>query len=352
MEPTRDLRNLNLEEMEELVLKLHGKKYNARQLFQWVHQKGITDWGKMTNLPQKLIACLKEETEIGTLKPLERQVSRRDDTVKYLLGLSDGNAIETVLMTYTGREQRERYTVCLSTQVGCGVGCAFCATGQGGLVRNLEVAEIVGQVLNVELELRQKGQRVTNVVFMGMGEPLLNYHNVVKAIKILNHPLGLNIGWRRITVSTCGIVPKIKRLAREKMPLVLAVSLHAARDELRNWLVPVNRKYPLRDLLDACRYYVRETGRRITFEYVLIGGINDSERDARELASLLKGMLANVNVIPLNPIKETGFRKPVFKSVRNFMQMLEEEGIPAVLREEKGADIDAACGQLRGKLYS
>ncbi|WP_227766934.1 23S rRNA (adenine(2503)-C(2))-methyltransferase RlmN [Zhaonella formicivorans] len=344
-----DLQGMSMEEYCLLFEDLGEQKFRAKQLFQWVYQKGATDFVQMSNLSKGLRQKLSQAVAITSLKIQRKLVSQQDDTVKFLLSLPDGETVETVRMSYTGRESRDRHTVCVSSQVGCAMGCVFCATGLSGWKRNLTTGEIVGQVLTVQRDLRVNlpEAKVTNVVFMGMGEPLLNYENVLKAIRILNEPAGLNIGLRRITLSTCGVVPQIKKLAQERLPIVLAVSLHAPTDELRNELLPINKKYPLQELMEACAYYIELTGRRITFEYALIAGKNDSRAHARALAKLLKGMLANVNLIPLNSVAETGLVRSGESRIKTFAKELEDAGIEAAIREEKGGDIEAACGQLR-----
>lgn len=342
------VRNLPWDELDKIMKELGEPAFRSRQLFQWIHQKGITSWEEMTDLPKKLRMWFAEHFSIEGLPVIRRLASRQDDTVKYLLRLPDGELVETVLMSYDPPEGKQRRTLCVSTQVGCPLKCAFCATGQSGFTRNLEVHEILGQVLAVNRDLVSAGQApVSNLVFMGMGEPFLNYENLVQGIRLLHHPLGLNISWRRICVSTSGIVPGIYRLADEGMPLVLAVSLHAPNDELRSRLMPVNRRYPLEELVAACHYWVQRTNRCITFEYILLGGVNDSLAHAGELVGLLKGLLANVNLIPFNPVSDGPFVKPSRNKVMAFRQYLEDHGVTAVIREEKGGDIEAACGQLR-----
>lgn len=344
-----DLQGMNLIEYESLMEELDQPKYRAKQLFQWVHGKAIENLEQATNLPKNLRKELQRRVSFQPLKVIKKQLSKLDDTAKFLLALPDGQRIETVCMSYRRKESRDRHTVCVSTQVGCAMGCIFCATGLSGWIRNLSTGEIIGQVLAVQRELQAQypGEKITNVVFMGMGEPLLNYHNVLKAIKILNAPEGLNIGLRRISLSTCGIVPGIKKLAQEKLPIVLAISLHAPNNDLRNELMPINRRYPLEELLAACEYYIESTGRRITFEYALIAGKNDSIAHARQLGKLLSGMLANVNLLPYNTVVETGLSRPGTKKIKEFVQELQKFGLEAAIREERGSDIDAACGQLR-----
>ncbi|NLC77411.1 MAG: 23S rRNA (adenine(2503)-C(2))-methyltransferase RlmN [Clostridia bacterium] len=344
------MRNLDWAGLETEIRGMGQPPFRAKQVFQWVQQKGVSHWEEMTNVPKTIRDQLAVKYELAGLSVLKRDVSKLDGTVKYLLGLKDGETVETVLMAYEEQEGRDRKTVCVSTQVGCPLGCSFCATGKWGFIRNLEVNEILGQVLAVNQDLSRKGEApVTNLVFMGMGEPLLNYDHLIKSLRILNHPDGLNISLRRISVSTSGIVPGIRRLAQEGMPLVLAVSLHAPNNELRDRLMPINRRYPLEELLDACYYWVSETNRRITFEYILLAGINDNLQQARELAELLKGLLANVNLIPYNGVAEAPFRQPSRNRITAFRRYLEEHGVTAVVREERGSDIAAACGQLRGQ---
>lgn len=337
------LRDLNLLEHEELIKKNGFPSFRSKQLFQWVHQKGATNWGEMNNLPLNLRQELSSTHTIAGLSVIRREKSQLDGTEKYLLGLNDGETIETVLMNYS-----DRRTVCVSTQVGCPLKCAFCATGKSGFKRNLKVHEILEQVLIINKNLLSEGKSpVTNVVFMGMGEPLENYDALVKSLHILNHPEALNISFRRISVSTSGIVPGIYSLAKEKMPLVLAISLHAPNDELRSSLMPINRRYPLADLIEACHYWMEQTGRRITFEYTLFDGVNDSLKEAEEMAKLLEGLLANVNLIPFNPVMGANFQKPSMNRIHKFQKYLSEKNIVATIREEKGGDIAGACGQLR-----
>jgi len=344
-----DIQGMELQEIKNLLQQLEEPEYRAKQLFQWIQQKGASSFTEMTNIPKKLQEKLNGLQLLHPPKITKIRRSQVDDTVKYLLTLDDGNTIETVRMSYLGKEIKDRHTVCVSTQVGCAMGCVFCATGLSGWKRNLTTGEILAQVLVAQRELQKDAptEKITNVVFMGMGEPLLNYANVLKAIHILNDPLGLNISMRRITLSTCGIVPKIYELAEEKLPIVLAISLHAPNNTLRDRLVPVNKKYPLEILLEACQHYIKSTGRRITFEYALISEVNDSLHHARELIKLLADLKANVNLIPLNTVQETGLVRSSKSSALTFWHELESAGIAVTFREEKGSDIEAACGQLR-----
>lgn len=325
-------------EIGELLTGWGESRYRARQVWEWIHRHLASDFGEMTNLPLRLRGRLAGEAVVDSLALVERQAAS-DGTVKYLFRLQDGETIESVWIP-----AEDRGTVCVSTQVGCGMGCRFCATALSGLRRNLKAAEIVDQV---RLVSRDIGRRVTNVVFMGMGEPLANYEETRRSLLLLHAPAGLNIGWRHLTVSTSGLVPAIRSLAEERLPLTLAVSLHAADNKTRTRLMPINRRYPLEELMPACREWVVKTGRRLTFEYVLIGGINDSLRDARRLSRLLAGMLAHVNLIPLNPVSGIGWQAPPSARQEAFARVLQELGIPVTLRQERGAEIDAACGQLR-----
>lgn len=334
-----DIKSLSLDEIQALVSSLGEEPYRGVQLAEWVFRKDAADFEEMTDLSREFRARLREVASIGRLQVLDRRASQRDGTLKYLLGLADGETIETVLVP-----EGERRTVCVSTQIGCGMGCAFCATAIGGLVRNLTTGEIVDQVLAVR---RNLGERPTNVVMMGMGEPLANYENVLRAVRLINHEHGLGIGIRRIAVSTCGLVPGIYRLSEENLQVVLAVSLHAAADGKRDQIMPINKKYPLAELIRACRDFTSRTGRRITFEYALMEDFNDSDEDARALATLLHPLLCHVNLIPMNPVPETAYRRPASKTVLRFQLELSRMGIEATARAEKGTDIEAACGQLR-----
>jgi len=342
-----DLRSLNLEEMVIMLDNWGFPRFRAKQLFHWVHQKGVLRIEDMHNLPAHLQKILVESCAINLPRVITQRQSQSGDTVKMLLKLDDDETIEAVLMKYHDRDfQRTRATICISSQVGCVMGCAFCATGLSGFKRNLTVGEIISQIFATQQLL---GIKITNVVFMGMGEPLLNFDNVVKAIRLMNFEDGLNIGWRRITISTCGLVPEIYRLAEEDMPIVLAISLHGATDAVRSSLMPVNDKYSLKKLMSACKDYTAKIGRRVTFEYALIKDVNDSENDAMMLGQLLTGLKCNVNLIPVNPVSETGLTRPVTKRIQRFAAILSKMSIDVVVREEKGTDIDAACGQLRRK---
>lgn len=332
------LKDFSLSELENFVVSLGEPEFRAKQIYKWLYEK-VSSFDEMTNIPKSLREKLKEICEINTMIIQKRFVSSLDGTRRYLLKLGDGNFIESVLMKY-----KHGYSICVSSQVGCAMGCKFCASTIGGKIRSLSSGEIIDQIITVERDL---GERISNIVIMGVGEPLDNFENVTAFIKNVNEPLGLGIGQRHITVSTCGIVPKIYELADMRLQITLAVSLHAANDKARNKIMPINRKYDLEKLIPACRYYIEKTGRRLTFEYTLIKGVSDGADKARELAKLLKGMLCHVNLIPVNSVDGTGFSPPGSESVRMFSEILESKGIPATVRREMGSDISAACGQLR-----
>lgn len=333
-----DLKDLSPEELKQLFIEWGEPAYRARQLMEWMYQHGVTDFAEMTNLSKALRERLAAEADLGVIRTLLEQQSQ-DGTRKFLFQLADGVTVESVLIP-----DGDRLTACISSQAGCGIGCSFCATALGGLIRNLRVSEIIDQLLRVR---EAAGARIDNVVMMGMGEPLANYRSVLQAIRTMIHPQGLGIGQRHITISTSGVVPAIRRLAHEGLQTVLAVSLHAPTDELRDQLVPLNKKYPIDSLLEACSYYVATTGRRVTFEYVLIRDVNDSDAMAERLAALLRPIHSHVNLIPLNPVPETGYERPLPTRVQQFATILQDAGLPVTVRKEKGTDIDAACGQLR-----
>ncbi|MBZ0169652.1 50S rRNA methyltransferase [Candidatus Methylomirabilis lanthanidiphila] len=334
-----DLKGLSLEEMERLVADHGEPSYRGRQLFHWVYGRGARTFAEMTDLSVALRAGLAEQASISALASLAKEVSR-DGTRKYLFGCADGRAIETVLIPDEGR-----LTACLSTQVGCALACAFCLTGTMGFVRHLQPGEIVDQVLALQRDL-QPGERIGNLVLMGMGEPLHNYDATVKALAILVHPLGLAYPPRRIALSTVGLVPEIVQLGRSGLGVNLAVSLHASTDELRDRLVPINRRYPLKELMAAVRAYPLPPRRRITFEYVMIDGVNDRPEDAREMVRLLHGLRCKVNLLSLNEAPAIPFRRPSIERVETFQHILKSGGIVATIRESRGLDISAACGLL------
>lgn len=330
------INNLTHEELTKEIRDLGMPEFRGDQIFQWLHRHLVEDFSGMSNLPQEIRDFLARNFQISTLKVINKQVSS-DGTKKYLFQLNDGQTIETVLIP-----EANRNTICISSQVGCAMGCTFCATGGQGLARNLTSAEIIGQI---EFLVRHNHD-VTNIVFMGMGEPLVNYEQVIKSIEILNHPSGLNIGARRFTISTCGIVPKIRQLAIEQEQVGLAVSLHAANDRKRTEIMPITKKYPLATLLDACHDYVNKTNRRITFEYALIAGFNDSQLDLQQLVKLLDGLTCHVNIIPINPVHQE-YQRPRQAKIKEFTTYLTNHGVSASIRKERGSDIQAACGQLR-----
>jgi len=335
------LQGLFPEELQALCKDVGGAAFRGTQLWQWLQVRGATEWDQMGNLPRALKEALAETTTPAPLRVLKESGEVRS-TRKWLLGLDDGENLETVLIP-----ARERNTVCVSTQVGCRMGCVFCASGKGGFVRGLSAGEIVGQVHLVAATL---GKRPDNVVFMGMGEPFDNYDEVLRAVRILNHPDGLNIGARRITLSTSGIIPGIRRLAEEGIQVELSVSLHAAGPEVRRQLMPIESKYPMEDLLVECADYTARTKRHITFEYTLMKGINDSPHDAEELADRLRRFPCRVNLIPLSPIDEFEGECPSRAAMQSFLRILERHGVEGTLRESKGKSVDAACGQLRRRL--
>ena len=338
------LTDLSYEQLQSWVV-AHGEPvFRARQLFEWMYRSLALDFDDMTNLPIGLRQKLQELTVIQPLLPLDTAISANGLTTKTLFQLSDGETIESVLMRSEGR-----HTVCISSQVGCAVACPFCATGQSRFRRNLSSGEIVAQVLYFASQLHPQGLSITNTVFMGMGEPLANYEAVWQAIEVLNDGRGFGLGARRFTVSTVGLIPGIRRLAQEKLAVGVAVSLHAANDALRDRLVPINKRYPLSKLLDVCREYALHTGRRVSFEYALMDGINDSPSQATELAHLLHGLLCHVNLIPLNPSEGCSYRPSSRTAVMAFRRELNRHGIANTLRLERGIDIQAGCGQLRSR---
>ena len=334
-----DIKSLSYKELQSAVEALGEKKFRAKQLYQWMHEKLADDYEEMTNLPKSFRDKLKEQCTYTCLEMVDRKISQIDGTEKYLFRLEDGNVIESVLMRY-----HHGNSVCISSQVGCRMGCRFCASTLGGLTRNLRASEMLDQVYRIQ---RISGERVSNLVVMGTGEPLDNYDNLVKFIRILSDEQGLNISQRNITVSTCGIVENIRRLADEKLQITLALSLHASSQEKRKELMPIAYKYELQEVLDACRYYFEQTGRRLTFEYSLVGGVNDRDQDARELAKLVGDLNCHVNLIPVNPIKERDFVQPDRSVSEAFKNKLEKNHINVTIRREMGRDINGACGQLR-----
>ncbi len=338
MEKVR-LKDLTFDELTEYFLSIGQKKYRAKQVYEWLY-KGVESFDEMTNLSKELREQLEELCTITTLKILRKQVSK-DGTIKYLFELSDGETVESVLMDY-----KHGHPICISTQVGCNMGCKFCASTLGGKVRNLTAGEIADQVIFAS---KDSGCSISNIVLMGMGEPLDNYEHVTKFIRNINHHAGMNIGARHIALSTCGIVPKIIQLADEGLPVTLSVSLHAPTDEKRSEIMPINKKYNINELMKALDYYVAKTNRRVTFEYSLISGVNDSVKTANALLKLIKGKLCHVNLIPVNSVRETGFVKSTPEDIQAFRNVLEQNGVTTTVRRELGSDIDASCGQLRRK---
>lgn len=340
-----NLYDFTLPKLEELMLSLDEKKYRATQLFKWIYEKRVTTFDEMTDVSKKFREVLNRDFCIVKPKIFLKQHSQ-DGTIKLLLELEDGNKIETVLMRYNYGN-----VACVTSEVGCNMGCVFCASGLLKKKRELKVSELVGQILVLDDLLKEEGnnERITHVVVMGTGEPFDNYDNVMGFIRILNHPHGFAIGARHITVSTCGLVPMIEKYANEGIQINLAISLHAPSDEIRNKIMPISRKYPIDELMKAVKYYEQTAGRRVTFEYILLKGINDSTDNARELARLIKGTLAYVNLIPYNPVNEMKYQRSDEKSVHNFMDTLMKLGVNVTVRKEFGTDIDAACGQLRAK---
>lgn len=330
--------SMTLEQLESFVQEHRQPKFRAGQLFQWLHGRRVDSFSEMTDQPKSFLSVLEEECTIERLAVQQCQISK-DGTRKYLFSLSDGNCIETVWMQYSYGN-----TVCVSTQVGCRMGCRFCASTQGGKVRDLTAGEIAGEIYAV---MKDTGQRVSHIVLMGIGEPLDNFENVMDFLSIISSPKGVNIGMRNISLSTCGLVPKIKELAQKKLQLTLSVSLHAPENEMRSKMMPVNDAYPVEKLIAACREYQNVTGRRISFEYSMVRGVNDSPQTAKKLAELIRGMGAHVNLIPINPVDGSPFTATDAAAVKRFQETLTKLGVNATVRRRLGTDISAACGQLR-----
>lgn len=336
-----DLKDLEFDELEGFLKELGEPKFRAKQIFSWL-SRGVESFDEMTNISKATREKLMKKSFVSKLKIREKYVSKLDGTVKYLFELEDGNCIESVIMRY-----HHGITICISSQVGCRMGCRFCASTIGGLYRCLTPGEILNQVIFAQKDI---GERISNIVMMGIGEPLDNFDNVIKFLHNVNHPEGLNIGYRHISLSTCGVVNRIYDLAKENMPITLSISLHAPNNEIRNSIMPVNSAYPIEVLLKACRDYINTTTRRISFEYSLIHGVNDSEENAVELASRLRGMLCHVNLIPVNKVEEREYTKGSADDIRRFQNKLISLGINATVRRELGSDISASCGQLRKKV--
>ncbi len=336
--------DLSLEQLEERIRQLGEPAFRARQIFDWLYDKRVTSFEDMANVPSRLRKTLASTLPFTSMAPEREVMTDNGDTCKLLYRTFDGQFVETVLMLY-----RDRATVCISCQVGCAVGCAFCATGLGGLTRNLTAGEMVQQTVDAARRAGEMGRPLTNLVMMGMGEPFQNYAETMRFIGIIHDPRGMNFGARRITISTSGIVPRIDALANEPYAVNLAVSLHAPNDELRSQLVPINRRYPIAELLAACDRYTVTTRRRISFEYALMNGINDSDEIARELGQLLRGRLCHVNIIPFNPVDVLEFERPDPAGIERFAETLQGMGIPTTVRYSRGVEIAAACGQLRAQ---
>ncbi|MDD6157228.1 MAG: 23S rRNA (adenine(2503)-C(2))-methyltransferase RlmN [Lachnospiraceae bacterium] len=334
-----DIKSMNLEELTDFMAELGEKPFRAKQIYQWIHGKQIENWDEMTNISKALREKLASAAYLTCLRKEEVQISKLDGTRKYLFALEDGNVIESVLMRY-----KHGNSVCISSQVGCRMGCRFCASTLDGLVRGLAPSEMLDQIYKIGRDI---GERISNVVVMGTGEPLDNFDNLLKFIELLTDENGLNISQRNLTVSTCGIVPRMRELADRELAITLALSLHASNQQKRLELMPVANKYEIHEVVDACKYYFSRTGRRVTFEYSLVGGVNDTNRDAEELAALIHGMNCHVNLIPVNPIKERSYVQSNQEVIAAFKAKLEKKGIPVTVRREMGRDIDGACGQLR-----
>ena len=331
---------MTLDELTEFVTENGFPKFRAKQIYDWLY-KNVTDFDNMRNIPADLKAFLKSSSYISVANIEKKLVSRYDKTVKYLFSFNDGECVESVVMSY-----KHGYSICISTQVGCKMGCTFCATGKSGFSRSLEPSEMLGQI---EAAQRDLNIRISNIVLMGMGEPLDNFDNVVKFLRLVSSDNGLNIGMRHITLSTCGIVPKIYELAKLHLGITLSVSLHAPNDEIRQRTMPIARKYSIEELLKACSDYVKTTGRRVTFEYSMISGVNDSDENARELAKRLEGTQSHVNLIPVNTVEGTGYLKSNIKRQQAFINILAAKNIGATVRRTLGCDINASCGQLKRK---
>ncbi len=334
-----DIKSLTLAQLQQKLADMGEPSFRAQQLYQWMHRKLARNYDDMGNLPRKLREDLRERYGYTSLRLIKVQESQIDGTRKFLFGLEDGNVVESVWMRY-----RHGNSVCISSQVGCRMGCSFCASTLGGLVRGLLPGEMLDQIYAISL---LTGERVSNVVVMGTGEPLDNYDSLLRFLEMLTDEKGLHISARNVTVSTCGLVPQIRDLAREKLQITLALSLHAATDQKRRSLMPVANRYSIKELMEACGYYFEQTGRRITFEYSLVGGINDSRQDALGLAALAAPLRCHVNLIPVNPIKERDYVQSEAGRIQAFKNMLEKNGINVTIRREMGRDIDGACGQLR-----
>lgn len=338
---SRDILSMTFDELSNEFDSLGYPKFRAKQVYEWLHHHLVGEYDEMTNLPKNLREDLKEKLPIFNCKIEKKQVSRLDNTVKYLFKLHDGDYIESVVMKY-----KYGYTICVSSQVGCKMGCAFCASTLGGFKRSLNAGEILSQLYTAQKDI---GERISHIVLMGMGEPLDNFDNVMRFLELVTDEKGLNISMRNISLSTCGIVPKIEELLDKHLQLTLSISLHAPSDEIRSKIMPINKRYPVDGLLKICRKYTQETSRRISFEYSMLSGFNDTDECARLLATKLKGMLCHVNLIPVNEVEESPYKPSSPERIERFIQILSKSGINATVRRKLGSDIDASCGQLRLK---
>lgn len=334
-----DIKSLEISELEKFILEIGEAKFRAKQIYEWLHKKLVLNFDEMSNLSLNLKRKLKTLAHITSIKEELVRISKLDDTRKYLFELEDGNIIESVLMKY-----KHGNSVCISSQVGCRMGCTFCASTIDGLVRNLTAAEMLDQVYSIQKSL---GERISNIVIMGSGEPMDNYDNIVKFVRLITSSDGLNISQRNITISTCGIVPRMRKLAEEGLQVILALSLHAPNDEIRRNLMPIAKTYSIEDILSACSYYFEKTGRRVSYEYSLVRGVNDNKEEAKRLIELLKNMKGHINLIPVNPIEERDYKESSKKAIYEFKNELERNGLNVTIRREMGRDIDGACGQLR-----
>lgn len=343
LEQKVDIKSLDINELKDFLTNLKQPSFRAKQIFTWLHQKRVYNFEEMSNIPKGLITLLNEQCYITKVKEVTCLKSQKDDTMKLLLALPDGEYVETVIMRY-----KHGTSICISSQVGCKMGCSFCASTKAGFVRSLNTSELLEQVYFAQ-DMLQQDERISNIVLMGIGEPLDNYDNVVRFLQIVSSEDGINIGMRHISLSTCGIVDKIYDLAKLKLGVTLSISLHSPFDNVRDQTMPINKKYNIDMLIKACKHYINETKRRISFEYALISGVNDSIKDAEALVRLLKGMICHVNLIPVNEIKETRYKKSDEKGIKAFEEYLNSRGITATVRRTLGQDINAACGQLRNK---
>ncbi len=334
-----DIKNLTLDELEQEIVNMGEAKFRAKQIFSWLHQKNVSSFDEMSNISKDFREKLNNRFKMTNIEIVDKLISSVDKTTKYLFKLENNHIIESVLMKYSYGN-----AVCISSQVGCRMGCTFCASTLDGLERNLTTAEMVSQIYKIQQDSKEK---IRSIVLMGSGEPFDNFDNFLKFIEIINHKDGLNIGQRHITVSTCGIVPKIYELADKKLQINLALSLHAPTDEKRKSIMPIAKKYTVREIVEACKYFAKTTKRRVTYEYALIAGVNDTEEDAKEIIKLLKGSLAHINLIPVNDVKERNYIKSSKEQIKNFATLLKNAGIETTIRRELGSDINAACGQLR-----